>query len=524
MGNILYNINDSFQFSIQAYIDGNLSLNSLLEDVENETQDRFFERKYRYSLDSINYTEWSILDLNNFEITGYADNIVFIDFIYTRKGNDTSGFLKFNSLEIMGEGIVQFNSYNKNFDLIFSDVLQKNFYTKSLRQNLLRKLYNSGILPKFIERGDGDDDDFLSFWGAICGFFSLISTFSNEFDEIPFNSEKLKEYLEQQNISTHRNSTLNQLKNISETLLQEYRFRGTAMTFQKDGENLGEWLRLISYEEKDDFLIDFERKKDNGYFLNQSSIIFPGTFSDNLQIEKYKNQFISIISEADIPDYIPIENLIRIEKDIDYIFEFTLNKTYTGNFYFNVGLATYNSSGFLVGNSLKNCKTQEFDNFFIKDRITCFKNTGKLVIRCVLFNSEYEYDENNELNIGFGNNLKQEDTIFKNVMPIITNYDFLEKVSVRPLVKGWNIKRQKNPQFLQSLKFVNNYRKNNNNDKDENYINNFLEKYLIPYHYKLNSIEIGYKKPEKEVVITPVEPPVYTEKRIFDEKFDNKFE
>ena len=48
MGNILYNINDSFQFSIQAYIDGNLSLNSLLEDVENETQDRFFERKYRY--------------------------------------------------------------------------------------------------------------------------------------------------------------------------------------------------------------------------------------------------------------------------------------------------------------------------------------------------------------------------------------------------------------------------------------------------------------------------------------------
>ena len=256
---------------------------SLLEDVENETQDRFFERKYRYSLDSINYTEWSILDLNNFEITGYADNIIFIDFIYTRKGSDTSGFLKFNSLEIIGEGIVQFNSYNKNFDLIFSDVLQKNFYTKSLRQNLLRKLYNSGILPKFIERGDGDDDDFLSFWGAICGFFSLISTFSNEFDEIPFNSEKLKEYLEQQNISTHRNSTLNQLKNISETLLQEYRFRGTAMTFQKDGENLGEWLRLISYEEKDDFLIDFERKKDNGYFLNQSSIIFPGTFSDNLQ-------------------------------------------------------------------------------------------------------------------------------------------------------------------------------------------------------------------------------------------------
>ena len=249
MGNILYNINDSFQFSIQAYIDGNLSLNSLLEDVENETQDRFFERKYRYSLDSINYTEWNVLDLNNFEITGYADNIIFIDFIYTRKGSDTSGFLKFNSIEIAGKGVVQFNSYNKNFDSIFSDVLQKNFYIKSLRQNLLRKLYNSGILPKFIERGEGDDDDdFISFWGAICGFFSLISTFSNEFDEIPFNSEKLKEYLEQQNISTHRNSTLNQLKNISETLLQEYRFRGTAMTFQKDGENLGEWFRLISYE------------------------------------------------------------------------------------------------------------------------------------------------------------------------------------------------------------------------------------------------------------------------------------
>lgn len=522
MGNILYNINDSFKFSIQAYINGNLSLNSLFEDVENETVDRFFEKKYRYSLDGINYTEWDVLDLNNFEIIGYADNIVFIDFIYTRKGNDESGFLKFNSLEILGEGVIQFNSYNKNFDLIFSDVLQKNFYTKSLRQNLLRKLYNSGILPKFIERGGGDDDDFLSFWGAICGFFSLISTFANEFDEIPFNSEKLKEYLNQQNISTHQNSTLNQLKNISENLLQEYRYRGTVMTLQNDGENLGEWLRLISYESKDDFLIDFERKKDNGYFLNQSSIIYPGTFSDNYQIEKFKNSYIS--DDANIPNYINPENLIPIEKDIDYIFEFTVNKNYVGSFYFNIGLATYNSSGFLIENSLKNCKTQSFDNFFIKERITCFQNTGELIIRCVLFNSEYEYDENNELNIGFGNNLKQENTIFKNVIPIITNEDLFDNISVRPLVKGWNIKRQKNPQFLQSFRFINNYRKNNNNDKDENYVNNFLERYMIPYHYKLNSIEIGYKKPEKEVEITPVEPPILNEKRIFDNKFDNKFE
>lgn len=535
MNNILSNIGDEFTFSIHAFINGEMSLNSYVEDVEGETRTRFFERKFKYSFDSVNYSEWEPLTVANISaIRGYADNILFIDFLYIRKGTDSTGELKFNSLSLDGDVILQINTYSITTDSIFSEILKNNFYTQSVRMNLLRKVYNSGILPEFIDRKKGftQDKDFVSFWTTICGFFALISTLVEEFDSIPFESKKLQNYLEQYNIALHKDSTLEDLQAVSENLLSQLRLRGTVMPTRekeyvsagvpKSMVSLGEWLRLISYSEADEFLIDFERKKDNGYYLQQSSVIYPGTFRDNKQIEKYKNFYFT---ELILPNSVNPNDTIKLSKAVDYIFEVEITKP-VGIFNLKLGLGTFNASGFRVANCLKESVNDSSSDYFFKGNVDTLKAEGTFFIRCIIFNEEYDGTENNEPSILMGANLIQTNTISNSVIPIISISEevIINSVSIRPLVKGWGVKRPKNPQFLQSLRFINNYRLNNNNDKDEERVDEFQEKYLIPYHYKLNSIALSYKKPE--IYVDPNEPevPITNDNSIFDNSFDSTFQ
>lgn len=506
---IFNQIGDEFRFSIQSFINGNINiLDSFIEDIDGESSTRKLDRKFRYSYDGINYSQYIDFNVTNLSsVNGYVDYILFLDFIYTRVGTDNTGVIIFNSIEITGDVILQINNFETTAGSIFSEIIERNFYTEEIRVNLLRKVYNSGILPEFIERGEGyDDADFISYWGSICKFFALTLTFAEEFDNLLFVEDKLMEFLNQQNIGLNKNTTLSDLQIITKNLLSNISKRGTIIPtlkkgiVLKDGTELkvdGEWLRLIDFEEHDEFIAQFERKEHNGFFLDRSSSVYGGNYNDP-QINKMNLEILedSLIL-TDQPDY--WDNLINVDPNIDYCLNFTLTKNAINNILssseITVGLFGFNEWGYSINRSFKNTFTQNFGNIFFKKRILKLIKVDDIHFRisCILFNHNYNYNRKNILNINEGNNLKFSTDEVRKIIPFI-NVDgtnlLISDVNFRPLVKGLNIDKIKNPSFLQSTKFVNNYRKNNNDNKDEDYVNSFISQYLLPYNYSLNSIEI----------------------------------
>jgi hypothetical protein len=88
---------------------------------------------------------------------------------------------------------------------------------------------------------------------------------------------------------------------------------------------------------------------------------------------------------------------------------------------------------------------------------------------------------------------------------------FVHDFKFRPLVRGKNISKKqinkaeysdpyiKNPQFLQSNTFCLNWRKNNNQEKNDLMVDNFIQNYLLPYQQKLVSIPLTPYIEDKQV-------------------------
>lgn len=502
-------IGDEFKFSIQSFINGNINvLDAFLENIEGETATRKLDRKFRYSYDGVNYSQYmEFNEANLATVNGYIDYILFLDFVYTRIGTDNSGVIIFNSLEITGDVILQINNYESTIGSIFSGILERNFYTESVRVNLLRKVYNSGIIPEFIERGENyDDADYISFWGTICKFFALTLTFAEEFDNLIYVEDKLFEYLRQQNVGLNKNLTLSDLQILAKNFLSNLRKRGTILptlkkgTILKDGSEIkidGEWLRIINFDENDEFIAQFERLENNSFFLDKSSSVYGGNYNDtqiNKVNDKIKEDILSVYVQ---PSY--WGNLINVDPHMDYSFNFTIKRKQLSNITsfsdILVGMYGFNEHGYQINRAFISAFTQNSNNYFLDSRILNITKVSEVDYRisCVLFNYKYAFNYKNILNINKGSNLKFASNKIKKVLPFIniggTNLE-VSNVNFRPLVKGLRIDKIKNPSFLQSVKFVNNYRKNNNDNRDEKMVNDFISQYLLPYNYLLNNIEI----------------------------------
>lgn len=572
-GNTLSEIGDVLNIYSQVVVNASIDLSGFTDETFGENQNRFFTKKFRYSLDGLNFSEWLELTNENIQaISGTVNGLLFFEFKYERSGTETSGILEFISIEIFGNIDIQIVENTATLDSIFAELANNDFHTEAIRNNIMRKIYHNGIIPKFIERGEGiDDEDFISYWSAVCLFFAYFSSFADNFDNLLYNRDYLAEYLKQSNVQVNdKELVYEDLFYIVQNLYDQMRKRGTAMTFKKKGEELkdgfinevdGEWLRLVCKRHYDEFLLEVIPKENSGFCLGSSSPMYNGTYfskqlnkteentSDFVDLSKY-----SVMGEVSIAENVdglnclnirrhnsglgfdfnspPFEleskELITIDENIDY--EFTFNfKRITNNPNFSncklrIGILCYNRNNILIPNATENIFTESIQNLMLDDNlfgISKIRNEW-YSFRGVLyskFSEKIALLKNSRTNLNKGSNLRIASSnsqivdkiklcvyITNEFYPTITeNIVFIHDLKFRPLIRGKNILNRRvssvnaiineppyilNPQFLQSTTFCLNWRVNNNQDKNDLKLDNFIQNYLIPYQHKIVGIPL----------------------------------
>lgn len=565
IGNTLSEIGDVLYIYSQSVSVGQLNITGFTDNTVGETPTRLFDKKFRYSLDGINYSPWQILNNTNISsVSGNVNSILFFEFRYERVGSDPSGILEFAGINIVGNIVIQIIQGVTTLESIFSDLAYNDALTATISNNLMEKIYNAGILPKFIERGaEYDDTDFISIWGSICMFLAFNSAFSNMFDKILYKREYLFEYLKQKGFFFSKQILFSELQYLAKNYFDEIRKRGTKFVYLKKGHKLrdgsetfldGEWLRLINRNRYDEFLVDVIEKSKNGWFIDESSPIYNGNYKSK-QINKTEEntedfqdlslyettQGVQIITDGNkevleitgdnsergigyntqsIPLMVDYKELIVVEKEVDYEITFQVKRIAGSLGTFKFGVHGYNRNGVYKNNSFLNIDNSTVGNLFFSD--TQNKITNKddtwYSVRGIIYaagslNITNKYKRTNVI----GNNLKFNKYVDIDMLKIfikVENSDsnskwLIHDFKMRPLIKGKNILKLNggkdpyvvNPQFIHNDGLILSWMKNNSDEYKDEQILNKIQENLIPYENKLIPIQLDPKVSDKQLLL-----------------------
>lgn len=135
-------------------------------------------------------------------------------------------------------------------------------------ENVLAKVSGSNILPKFIEKGG---KDFQSFWGTITHLFALIVLYSRKYKEIDTNQILFELFIENRGLVSNLVTSQEQMRYLFYNYIVEYEKRGRLDIVNKEGTILGELLRLIRYNNLDEFIFAVLRPQDTSWSIGFSS-------------------------------------------------------------------------------------------------------------------------------------------------------------------------------------------------------------------------------------------------------------
>lgn len=498
VGNTVSEIGDVLFIYSQAAVAGNVTITSFVDTIQGENPNRYFTKSFRYSTDGVNYSSWmSLTNSNLSNITGNVPGLIFFEFKYQREGTDNTGILEFQGLQLIGNIIIQICNNTVSLESIFEDLVCNDALTSATANNLLKKIYKSGILPEFIERGEGvDDTDFVSLWSAVCFFLAYISAFMHEFDTILYKRKYLIEYMKQRNIAFCEDQIpFMDLQFLANNFYDEIRKRGTQMIYKEKGSKLlddstapirGEWLRLICKNHYDEFLVDVMEKHKHGWCIGQSSPMYNGTYfsrqinkteensADFLDLSKYDlingdNVFITnegtkkiagLIGGAGIQGFgfdldNPIstalpEQLIIVDKEIDYEITFLIKRNIGSSGSLRFGVTGYNRNNVLKPLSFQRIDNLLTENTFLLDNtqsITKIENEWYFV-RAIIYAAKSQPINGPErkLNVNQGINLRfnaNEDIEKIKISLYLDSTDTndiykIHDFKMRPLVRGKN--------------------------------------------------------------------------------------
>jgi hypothetical protein len=553
IGNTLSAIGDVLFVYTQGALAGNVNITSYTDVTVGETPTRYFVKTFRYSLDGVNYSSWDALtNANLANITGTVTTLLFLEFRYERAGTDNTGLLEFGGITLNGNIIIQICNNTTTLESIFAELACNDMLTATICNNLLKKIYNLGVLPEFIQRGPGiNDTDFVSFWNAVSCFLAFVSAFANEFDQILYKRKYLVMDLEQRGAMFCKDIVLmSELQEIAKNFYDEIRRRGTRLTYQKLGTTLpdgyvmpmdGEWLRILCRNRYDEFLVDVVHKEKHGWCVGHSSPIYNGNYKskqinkteenteDFVDLTKYEiqglNTYVNIVNDGGLqcmsitsdgsnafglgypwnspPPLVDWEDLIIVDKDVDYEITFNVKRVAgsAGVLYF--GVHGYNRNG-----AYKPLAFQRIDNGAISDKffVDVSDETTRIQgqwysIRGIIYaagspNVPTPFHQTNVI----GNNLRFSATEdIELVKPFIQFFGTfpsqeirIHDFKMRPLIKGKNILSSVtkksfvvNPQFVQGDVMVMNWLKNNNDHYSNEDITNKIQENLLPYEQKL---------------------------------------
>lgn len=391
-------IGDVLRIETNIPIVGIVSLFSFIDDVEGETVDRQFDKKFRYSVDGgLNFSELldlTSINLQNIEVS--RKDYFIIEYRYERIGSDVTGELAWNSTTLDSTiEPLEYPVYNTTIFKRFFDVNNPNVLGWAL--NVLEKLYQKGILPDYVIRGEDElnpteaDGDFTAFFFTCTHFFAIIVYYARQFRDITSNSVLLREFTLNRGVTPPYEENQEQLLYLFENYPQEYRNRGTEKIAVEASDVYtphGELLRLINYVTSDEFIFGLVENKLIGWCVGNSSPTWRSCKNAQNLIKAYEpekevidlanypllnSSEISIVDDGGInvmqisgytnatgigiaDPVTPDQNfLIKVSEFEDYEISFKIKKTESLPIVLKFGVHVYNSLFVLL-------QTQELEN------------------------------------------------------------------------------------------------------------------------------------------------------------------
>lgn len=499
--NILYAIGDVLLIDVMPKITGRVHLTDFSDVLEGVTSTRTVQKEFRVSPDGVFWNSWQPLTAENLSLSEYVvDSALTIQLRYTRTGSDSTGVIEFKSIDFMGSReAIQFVAPTISSS-IFANIIGTP-EMKDLEENLFKKLYYRGIVPKYITRAENSDEiedrDYIDLFFSVARFFGLFIRFYKRFEDFKNDFDLMLEQVRQYGIYfDESNITLDELQYLAQHLYDQIRQRGTEMIFKRkgylmpNGETLqidGEFIRLMRSKTTDELLYENMPLSKVGWCLGQSSPMYRGTSQayylnktkENTQDFEDLNKFLftkkgnstySIVKDdnkralslavtaaggevalgrIDESTSVSINDMVLVDSKMDYEITFSF-KIIDGLLFYNE--LSFGVEGFdLYGNKMSDAfitpnGDKISENFFNRNLKFFVPNvwyTARGIIHCYSTN----YVDEISTNLGFGNNLYFNNSFVKFILPNIklkgagltaTKVEIWD-YKIRPLVRGTNI-------------------------------------------------------------------------------------
>lgn len=234
--NTCLSVGDVLSFKTEYPLTNINSFTGIIINSSDETINKYFVLTFKYAIDGLNWSlelpQSNLLSL----VIDYKNSILF-EFFLTRFGNDNTGVLTFDGLDISTD-FTEFNNNDEYKDSLFKITGDVNSIChEKWLINVLQKIYHDGLTPKFIDR-DKDhskDLDFIQFWKTITQYYSYFVCLSRSLSEFYGYREYLLEFLKQRNLFfCQDNITYSELFKLMGLYFDIIRKRGTIQIVRID--------------------------------------------------------------------------------------------------------------------------------------------------------------------------------------------------------------------------------------------------------------------------------------------------
>lgn len=501
---------DVLHISTDVPVLGLVLLYGFIDNTSGETADMYYQKKFRYSKDiGTNWSDWQNLTAANLQNVPIKEKESFL-FEYTYEHEGQNGELYFNWVQLEGEvrqgddTIYSKTDFKQFFDVNDINVLGWAF-------NVLEKLYELGILPKYVQRDYTENSkDFIDYWLSITHFFALIVYMARQFEDIPGNNILFNLFLEGRGLALSGEETQLQRNYLFSHYIDEFRKRGTRNIIDMDGTVNGEFLRLINYNPDEEFMFFNLVRQDLGWCCDFSSPMWIGTeqivnamkayeYTESIKdISKYPvvgsvdvfqhglYEWLRLATSAGtngIEAPVDKEKLLKISPSIPYEIYFrviAISGEVTAPDHLNFGVKGYDKN--LSPLDFSNAQTgQPQNSFYDKDTPRVINQIGvEYWFRAVILRADEYPNPNVRLNFLNGTPLLSHKDM-RYFTPVITQtYQSGDKALLIRDIKVKPLQLSIERGYLSSILPIATYFYNNSG-REESYIKNFTEQYLLSY-------------------------------------------
>jgi len=561
-GNISTQNGDIMTITMNTPLYGVNSFTGYTDDADGEVVERYFTKEFSYSINGLSFSDWETLSDVNLQaiIANNSDFYVFkfqYTHVFTGSPTDLESNLKFNSVSLNGnyeapEDIIIFTNIflSQLIGINDPEVLRWAF-------NVNEKLYEQGIIPRFIIRGSGntieEDRDYIDFWWVVAHYFALFVAFIRQFQSFDSNEILLFRYLKQRNLFFCEDMSLLKMRVMLEGYFKEIRKRGTdliGMRVADDDSTAvdGELVRLMCRRYYDEFIFHQPRNCEVGWTVNRSSPLFKGLTQHRYLTKSYEDTedivdlnaypsagggVLAIATDGDMEvmsiaadtigefagispsgsDYSIIdftEEGILVDPTLDYEITFWVKQTVLAA-HFSFGVKAFDPNKNEI--SCIDIKNGADVSWFF-DLKQLNRNDKYYFIRGIIHSKDKDLitdDEVSRLNIGFGLNMRFGNNEVRYIIPVI---GVTIAADVANGIQIWNLrvnplKTPYNTCFVQVANFVQVWAKNRNLTQKILYKGRYFSYPLleeIVRHYLLNYrnvFKINYIVIEEEEFAPP---------------------